>query len=228
MGYVNHILARMVQVDQSRNDRFWAYMDKILESGLSDSDQNVRDAAYSALAKTKILRKDLASEYVKTLRKSAKDKYIGIKKYVLQNIQDEDFGAEGPGLLIALGHSTSSLSVGSDTGSPAPGRKSPKKLKAAITSDSRFTMTPMGFAELGAAYNANKQSGKQLRKSSHQIGGNKQKKSKSPAANRERMKNRSATVGVSDKKSRRTNSNMSNGSSRGSKKKKKALTTDDY
>merc|ERR1712087_35387 len=224
--YVNHILARMVQVDQSRNDRFWAYMDKILESGLNDSDQNVRDAAYSALAKTALLRKELASEYVKTLRKSAKEKYVGIKKYVLRNIQDEDFGAEGPGLLIALGHSTSSLSVGSDTGSPTPKKhksvKSPSsKLKGTITSDSRFTMTPMGFAELGAAYNANKQS---LRKSSHQVTSSKQQKK----ANRDRAKNRSATVGVSEKKSRRTYSNSSNGSNSSSKKKKKAQTTDDY
>ena len=132
--YVNHILARMVQVDQSRNDRFWAYMDKILESGLNDSDQNVRDSAYSALAKTEVLRKDLAVEYIKTLRKAAKDKYVGIKKHVLQNIQDEDFGAEGPGLLIALGHSTSSLSVGSepDLSSPTPTRKSTKSAKSPI------------------------------------------------------------------------------------------------
>merc|ERR1712129_478284 len=94
------------------------------------------------------------------------------------------------------------------------------KSQTAITSDSRFTMTPMGFAELGAAYNANK-SGKNLRKSSNQIS-----KKKSP--NRERAKNRSATVQVDSKKSRRTNSNMSNGSSSGSKKKKQSATTDDY
>merc|ERR1712204_165822 len=64
-------------------------------------------------------------------------------------------------------------------------------------------------------------SGKNLRKSSNQIS-----KKKSP--NRERAKNRSATVQVDSKKSRRTNSNMSNGSSSGSKKKKQSATTDDY
>eukprot|EP01084_Bolivina_argentea_P160560 279588_1 len=101
--YVNHILARMVQCDQDRNDRFWAYMAKLLDSGLSDADQTVRDASYSALVKTEILREDIAKGYTKTLRKSQKEKYNNIKEYVLTHIQEEDFANEGPGLLIVLG-----------------------------------------------------------------------------------------------------------------------------
>lgn len=38
--YVNHVLARMVQVDQERNDRFWNYVQKVLASGLADVDQS--------------------------------------------------------------------------------------------------------------------------------------------------------------------------------------------
>eukprot|EP01084_Bolivina_argentea_P032154 59477_1 len=98
--YVNHVLARMIKCDQDRNDRFWLKMEKILESGLSDVDQVVRDASYSALVKTEILRKDIAKRYIKTLRKSQKEKYNNIKKYVLTHMTDEDFGSEGPGLLI--------------------------------------------------------------------------------------------------------------------------------
>eukprot|EP01084_Bolivina_argentea_P082882 150066_1 len=78
-------------------------MEKILDSGLSDADQVVRDAAYSALVKTEILRDDIAKGYIKTLRKQKKEKYNNIKRYVVDHIQEEDFGSEGPGLLIASG-----------------------------------------------------------------------------------------------------------------------------
>ncbi len=51
---------------------FWNYMVKILDSGLSYADQQVRDASYSVLVKTEVLRQDMAKEYIKTLRTSTK------------------------------------------------------------------------------------------------------------------------------------------------------------
>ena len=265
--YVNHILARMVQVDQQRNDRFWAYMEKVLDSGLSDANQDVRDAAYSALAKTELLRKDLAMEYVKSLRKAQKEKYSSIKKYVLAHIQEEDFGSEGPGLLIALGgggHGSNGGNYpnwGQVVDTPPKDKKHKKKTSVSkinksapklmdkssrlgapspkITTDSRFTLTPQGFAELGAHYTAKKEKEKakagnkskaQSRKKTHTGSpvGRKGGKSKSPNNKLDRpRKDRAITIGTaSDNRKKlkgRTNSET------GRKKKVKAsATTDDY
>ena len=139
----------------------------------------VRDAACSALAKTEILRPDHAAEHVAKLRKSQRDKYFQIKQYVVENIQEEDFGSEGPGLLIALGshtrlssnHSgTSSVGNNSDYESALSPRESPSKKSRkrpnrsrgsgdsgngnhlGITSNSRFTLTPQGFAKEAQKY----------------------------------------------------------------------------
>merc|ERR1712154_738386 len=214
--YVNHILARMVQVDQARNDRFWAYIEKILNSGLNDADQNVRDAAYSALAKTELLRNNLSKQYVESFRKTQKDKYNSIKKYVLAHIQEEGFGSEGPGLLVALrdhGSNGSTKShkkkinvsntkiTKSNKGATSPKLMDKNKLNPKITTDSRFTLTPQGFAELGAKYNANKQNKQnkslkksQSRKNTHSP--DSRKKSRSP----NHSKGRSYTVDESGSK----------------------------
>lgn len=276
--YVNHILARMVQVDQARNDRFWAYMEKILDAGLSDANQDVRDAAYSALAKTELLRKDLAMEYVKSLRKTQKEKYQSIKKYVLAHIQEEDFGSEGPGLLIALGggHGSNGGGYTNDWGqvvdSPKPDKKHKKKQSVAkvakinkgasspkimdsnklgmpspkISADTRFTLTPQGFAELGAQYTAKKEKEKkaamkkvQSRKNTHRgmssPVSDKKGKSKSPNPKPKAKKNdrfrkdRSYTVDTVNDSKRRGKGRTQSATPKTPKKKKgNSATTDDY
>eukprot|EP01084_Bolivina_argentea_P160562 279592_1 len=267
--YVNHILARMVQCDQDRNDRFWAYMAKLLDSGLSDADQTVRDASYSALVKTEILREDIAKGYTKTLRKSQKEKYNNIKEYVLTHIQEEDFGSEGPGLLIALGgvghmHNGSAASGKNDwgqmldsprsprednsnnsnkkhkkknnsisksvsklklnKGASSPRDKSSRKLgtpSPKIGTDTKFTLSQQGFAELGAKYQADRD--KKDRKDDKKLKKQQSRKSsKSPNPHkRSSSKGRSNTVSVDD-----YNSNKKKGSKK--KRGQSSLTTDDY
>merc|ERR1711879_1094873 len=100
--------------------------------------------------------------------KSQREKYFSIKQYVVENIQEEDFGSEGPGLLIALrNHSrlssnrSDNMSVGSNSDydsafsprSDSPKKKRKKKSQGSsgneqhlgIRSDTRFTLTTKGF-----------------------------------------------------------------------------------
>ena len=96
-GYVNYYLYTMIKEFEDKKKVFWDLLEKALKSGMGDSDPTVRDLAYSALVKVELLKKDLAEKYIKTLKKTRKEKYDSIKKEELVKIKSDDYSITNGG-----------------------------------------------------------------------------------------------------------------------------------
>ncbi|ETO26593.1 hypothetical protein RFI_10543, partial [Reticulomyxa filosa] len=100
--FINLILDRMIISGQERPEAFWKLTEKALLSGVQDADADVRDSAYSAVARCDTLHSDLCERVLKKLSRAQMKKYDTIKENVQKLIASADFGkqSDDPFILV--------------------------------------------------------------------------------------------------------------------------------